>query len=375
MSRAGFRVRAGGVAALVCAVSLAGCKKDEPAPAAPPVAQATPQEPAKVAPTAQAQAPDAGPADAEAETPTPFNYKNVKLAFAVGTLKLSYTLENQGRKRARGSTCLWLHDKDGEFIDRLDMGPISLKGGESDVFEDTKGFDDTLWKQVSTVQLYAAQNCYSATLVGPLSTPRRLDTDGRPPLEDVPPARRSEDPAAGTQVFRVKDVKLSQESPSDSVSVTFTVTNTSSTRAKGEVCVRLYDAAGARCDVDGADADTFNLAPGASETLTAALSLGDDKHWDTAVQVRAFASQFGCLDKEKEALSNIVAFPKPDGIQAPREEEESAHGHSYEDGEELDGDNSDERGAPVAEPVEDSMQVDDMSGESEAREAQAQDTE
>jgi hypothetical protein len=355
------------VAALVWAVSLAGCKKEEPAPAAPPVAQASAQEPAKVAEAPKAR--DAGTAAAEAETPTPFNYKNVKLAYAGGKVTLSYTLENQGRKRARGATCLWLHDKDGEFIDRLDMGPISLKGGESDVFEDTKGFDETLWKQVSTVQLYAAQSCYSATLAGPLSTPRRLDTDGRPPLEDVPPARRSEDPEAGTQVFRVKDVKLSQESPSDSVSVTFTVTNTGSTRAKAEVCVRLYDAAGARCELDGADADSFNLAPGASETFTSSLSLGDDKNWDAAVQVRAFASQFGCLDKEKEALSNIVAFPKPDAIQAPREEEETVHGHSLDDEEELDGDATD---GPVAEPAEDSMQVDDMSGESEA---QAQDTE
>jgi hypothetical protein len=340
------------VAALVCAVSLAGCKKDEPAPAAPPVAQATPQEPAK--PAAQAQAADT--AAAAAETRTPFHYKDVKLSYAGGTLKLGYTLENQGRKRARGATCLWFHDKNGEFIDRRQMGPISLKGGESDGFEDSSGVDERLWKQVSTVQLFATPNCYS--LEDPLSTPRRLDTAGRPPPENVPPARKPEEVEAGTQVFMVEDISLSQESPSSPVSVRYTVTNKGTVRARGEVCVRLYGATVDACGMDESGAEDFNLAPGASETLTSTLSLGDDKNWDSAFQVRVFASRFGCMDKEREALSNVDIFPLPDGIHAPRDASALEHADS-EPEEELDGDNSDERGAPIAEPAEEEIEVDD----------------
>lgn len=357
MRRAGFRVPAAGVAALVCVVSVAGCKKQEPAPAeAPPVAAASPQDAGTVT---AAQAPDAGTAAAEADTPLPFHFKDVKLSYSGGKVQLTYKLENHGRKRARGVTCMWLHDKDGMFIDKVSLGPISLKGGESDVFEDSMGVPSALWNQTATVLLYAAQSCYSEAREGVLSEPRRLDTAGRPPLEDVPPISRAEPPAAGTQVFVLKDVSLRQAAPSDPVSVSYTVTNNDATRVRGQLCVRLFDAAGATCGLDEADADSFNLAPGASETFTSELTLGEDQHWDSAARVKVFASQYGCIDKEKEALSNIVAFPKPDDIHAPREVDEAAESHDDTDhaGEEESPD------APTAEPVPDSMQVDDMSGE------------
>jgi hypothetical protein len=358
MRRAGFRVRAGGMAALVCAVSLAGCKKQEPAPAAPPPATEAPK--VTEAPAPAAQAPDTASAAAvEADTPRPFHFKDVKISHSAGKVSLTYTLENHGRKRARGMSCLWLHDKDGLFIDNVSLGPISLKGGESDVFEDAMGLPTDLWTQTATVQLYAAANCHGDTLEQTLSEPRRLDTTGKPPLEDVPPANRAQPPEAGTAVFVVKDVSLSQAEPSDPVSVTYTVTNNAAARVRGRLCVRLFDAAGTTSTLDEADVDSFNLAPGGSETFTTEVILSEDKHWDSAARVKVFASGYGCIDKEKEALSNIVAFPKPESIHAPREVDESAESHddTAPPGEEGSP------GDPTAEPVPDYMQVDDMSGE------------
>lgn len=349
MRRAGFRVRPGWAAALVCAVSLSGCKKQEPAPAEP--AAATPKAPVQVTAAAAAdagtKAADAGTATAEADEPKPFHFKDVEISHYGRNLNIKYTLENRGRKRARGTTCLWLHDKDGAYIEKVSLGPISLRGGESDRFEDTTPVDERWWKQTSTVQLYAGNGCYGDP-EGGLSPARRLDVNGRPPLEEVPPVFKAATPEAGTPVFVVKDLQLRQAEPSSPVSVTFTVTNKGTVRARAELCLRLYEDARTTCHLDEADAEVFNLAPGASETLTAELSLSDDKHWDSAALVKAFASAYGCVDKEKEALSNVMAFPTPDGIHGPREggeEPEHVDEPSEEDAE--DG----ETAEPVAEPL------------------------
>ncbi len=357
MRRAGFRVRPGWAAALVCAVSLVGCKKQEPAPAEP--AAARPQEPVKGGAAAAAdagpkvEAPDAGTAAAEAGEPRPFRFKDVEISHYGRNLDIKYTLENHGRKRARGTTCLWLHDKDGVYIDKVSLGPISLRGGESDRFEDITPVDERLWKQTSTVQLYAASGCYGDP-EGGLSPARRLDVNGRPPLEDVPPARKAPTPEAGTQVFVVKDLRLSQADPSAPVSMTFTVTNTGTVRARAELCLRLYDDARTTCQLDEADSEDFNLAPGASQTLTEDVSLSDDKHWDSAALVKAFASTYGCVDKEHEALSKVLSFPTPDGIHAPREaveDPEDPDDHVDESEEDEPSDDTGEAGEPVAEPL------------------------
>ncbi|MFP2925587.1 hypothetical protein ACLESO_10280 [Pyxidicoccus sp. 3LG] len=321
MRRQSFRASPAWAAALMGVVSLGGCKKESPT-TTPPVAAA----PADAG-TATAAAPPAPAAKepAKAETRTPFVFKDVKIAKVGGDVKLAYTLVNEGPRRARAMSCLVLIDKDGYFHSHLTLGPISLKGGESDVFEDTASVYADVWEQIRSVRLYASASCYSATSDKVSSQVNHLDPTGKPVPPGTPAPRQMESAEDGTVVFDVKDVSLSQTRPEDSAAITFTVTNTSPLRLNASLCVRLYDSAESVGDLDQATSDYFNLAPGASATLTSQLTLDDEQHWDSVTVVKAYAANFGCSNSARQALSNVVEIPKPDHLRAPPPEETHPH--------------------------------------------------
>ena len=114
MRRQGSRVRPGWAVALLGVVALGGCKKQEPAPA-----EASTPDAGQVA--AAPAAKDAGTV-ALTDTRTPFRFKDVTITRTAASVKLAYTLENVGAKRARGSSCLSLHDKDGYQLSYTNLG-------------------------------------------------------------------------------------------------------------------------------------------------------------------------------------------------------------------------------------------------------------
>jgi hypothetical protein len=297
---------------LLCAVALGGCKKSEPAPA-----EASTPDAGQVA--AAPAAKDAGTV-ALTDTRTPFRFKDVTITRTAASVKLAYTLENVGAKRARGNSCLSLHDKDGYQLSYTNLGPISLRGGESDGFEDVTSIADDVWGDARTVRLYAGSACYSLTGDTVLSQVSHLDLTGKPAPAGAPASRTLTDPQDGVAVFELKDVGLSQESPSDSVVVTFTVTNTGTARLGSSVCLRLYDSAESTGDIDEASSSNFNLAPGATKTVSSELTLDDDKNWDSTVLLRAYASTYGCASSARTAVSNVVEFRKPSEIRSPMDD-------------------------------------------------------
>jgi hypothetical protein len=313
MRRQGSRVRPGWAVALLCVVALGGCKKQEPAP----VEDATPD--AGLAAAAAPAAKDAGTV-LLTDTRRPFRFKDVTITRTGGSVKLAYTLENVGAKRARASSCLSLHDKDGYQLSYSILGPISLRGGESDGFEDVTSIAEDVWGEVRTVRLYAGSACYSLTGDTVLSPVSHLDLTGRPAPEEAPEWLKLTDPEDGVAVFELKDVGLSQESPSDSVVVTFTVTNTGTARLASSVCLRLYDSAESTGDIDEASSSNFTLAPGATKTVSSELTLDDDKNWDSTVLLRAYASTYGCASSARTAVSNVVEFRKPSEIRSPMDD-------------------------------------------------------
>lgn len=326
MRRQGMHVRAAPAVALMCAVAFGGCKKQEP----PAPAEAVGVQDAGQAAAAAAVAKDAGTV---AETPTPFAYKDVKLSHADDKVTLTYTLENHGAKRARGMSCLSLQDKDGYILANVTLGPISLRGGESDAFEDSKSVDASAWAEARTVRLYASDDCYIITSDALLSQVTHLDMAGQPAPKGAPAARTLASPEDGVPVFDLKEVGLSQESPSDSVVLTFTVTNTGTARMRASVCLRLYDSPGATGGIDEASSSDFTLAPGASKTVSTELTLDDEKNWDSTVLLRAYASNYGCANSARLAVSNVVELRKPAEIHSPRDD-------AAEDDANLGGDNS-----------------------------------
>jgi hypothetical protein len=313
MRRQGSRVRPGWAVALLCAVALGGCKKQEPAPA-----EASTPDAGQVAAAAQA-AKDAGTV-ALTDTRTPFRFKDVTITRTGGSVKLAYTLENVGAKRARASSCLSLHDKDGYQLSYSILGPISLRGGESDGFEDVTSIAEDVWAETRTVRLYAGSACYSLIGGNVLSQVSHLDLTGKPAPTGAPASLTLADPQDGVAVFELKDVGLSQESPSDPVVVTFTVTNTGTARLGSSVCLRLYDSAESTGGIDEAGSSNFNLAPGATKTVSSEITLDDDKNWDSTVLLRAYASTYGCASSARTAVSNVVEFRKPAEIRSPMDD-------------------------------------------------------
>ncbi|MCP3143155.1 hypothetical protein [Pyxidicoccus xibeiensis] len=312
MRRQSFRAVPAWAAALVCAVSLGGCKKEPPA--APPVAEGA----AVDAGQATAAAPAAKePVKAVAETRTPFTFKDVKIAKVGGEVRLTYTLVNQGGRRARGTSCLALLDKEGYFLSHLTLGPVSLRGGESDVFEDKTSMYQDVWAQAGAVQLYVSASCHSSTSDKVVSQVSHLDPTGAPVPPGTPAPRELGSVEDGTIAFELKDASLSRGNPSEQVSLTFTVKNTSTQRLKADLCVRLYDSAASAGHLDQATSDYFNLAPGASSTLTSSLLLDDEQHWGSITVAKVYASNYGCSGSARAALSNVVEVEKPSYIESP----------------------------------------------------------
>ncbi|WP_164016581.1 hypothetical protein [Pyxidicoccus trucidator] len=340
MRRPISRARPAWAIALVCSLSLGACKKQEPAP----VAESSPRDAGQATAAAEpAPAGNAAGAAVLADTPTPFLFKDVKLTKAGTEAMIKYTLANQGARRARGFSCLAVHDKDGYLLTDVTLGPISLRGGESDGFEDKWPTLEKTWVDASTVRLYAASNCLGPTASSVISHVSHLDLTGRPAPKDAPAARPTATLEDGVAIFDIKDARLSQEDPSGSVAITFSVTNNHSARASASLCVRLYDGADSAGDLDEASSTYFSLSPGASTTVTSDLSLDDEVHWDAATHLKAYVSNYGCASSARAALSNVVEFSKPATIHAPREAEgdeptlNAEHSDDdHEDGVEMD---------------------------------------
>ncbi|QSQ27171.1 hypothetical protein JY651_20645 [Pyxidicoccus parkwayensis] len=308
------RARPAWAVALMCAVAFGGCKKNESTEAAG--AQDAGQASATPAPAAK----DAGTV-AVADTRTPFAFKDVTISRTTDNkVKLTYTLENHGAKRARGYSCLTLHDKDGYELANVTLGPISLKGGESDGFEDIQSVDTTVWDEARTVLLYAGTkwSCYASdsgdTLVSEM---RHLDLTGKPVPAGTAAPRQPPAAEDGVAVFELTELGLSQESPSSPVVVTFNVKNKSASRMNASVCLRLYDSAEATGGIDEAASDNFSLAQGATKTVSSELTLDDDKSWNSTVLLRAYASTYGCASSARTAVSNVVELRKPAEIHTP----------------------------------------------------------
>jgi hypothetical protein len=151
----------------------------------------------------------------------------------------------------------------------------------------------------------------------------------------------------GVVVFELKDVSLNQADSSSPITLTFTVKNNAPARANATLCVRLYDSENSAGDLDESSSEFFNLAPGASKTLTIEAEVVDEKHWDDIVHVKAYVAGYGCTTSVRNALSNVVAFAKPEHIQSP--------GGSKGDEPTLDEEHDEGDGEVYVDPVDDSM--------------------
>jgi hypothetical protein len=318
MRRQSFRARPARAAALMCALALAGCKKQEPT--------STPAESGPVdAGQARAGASlDAGTA-VVVETRTPFLFKDVKISRGADSkVKLAYTLVNEGTKRARGLSCVALYDKDGYQLEDVTLGPISLRGGESDGFEDSGTVDEKTWAETHTLRLYSAPYCYSATSPTVISQVSHVDVTGRPVPAGAPKPRHTFVFDEGVVVFELTDVSLSQPDEKTTPFLNFTVKNISASRVSASVCARLYDSADNSGHLDETGTSDFNLAAGASTTVHFQVALSDNQHLDSTTLVKAYVSSLGCSGSIRKALSNVVTFPMPPGIRAPLEDDAMA---------------------------------------------------
>lgn len=319
MRRDGVRARWMWGVALVCVSTWSGCKKQEeaPAPASPapsvkPAAAATTPTPPPTPP-----APPAEPVDAA----HPLRYSAVKLSHEGPLLKVSYTLANAGTTRVRGVTCVWLHDGKGAFIESINVGAISLKGGDSDTFEDKGSVEQSFWTQVRSVQVFAAASNCTADPEDAISGVLHVTPSGQPVPAGTPKPVAEVDTTPGTPAFALSDVDLTQNPRSGEVHVTYTVKNLTPHRANGGACVRVFSAENRALDED--NAGDFSLPPGSAETLTDEVVLDLPQQWGTLASVEVMVGRFGCADTVQEAISNVVRFDKPSEIR--RMDDEDLH--------------------------------------------------
>ncbi|RKI31546.1 hypothetical protein D7Y27_37440 [Corallococcus sp. AB004] len=308
------RGHAWGVLFLGLAVAWAtGCKKEPPAEAAAPVD----------AGVATVSVADAGTRRVYAETVAkvvkPLRFSDVVIARQGLRVDVTYTLANPGTAQGRGDACMTLLDEQGHPIEVVHLGGIVVKGGLEDTFEDHVTVADLQWSQTRTVLLFTMpyRHLCDSTSRSPTSEPLRLLPSGKPAAADLAvPAPRKETKPEDLQVY---DIEVTQEGTLSSYAIRYRVKNVSDHRASGSGCLRAYGGQDTRA-IEESNVGNFDLAPGASVTLTDAITFQEDKHWDTVTLLRLFASHFGCGDEE-ESENPGFSFDKPAGVRSPVEEE------------------------------------------------------
>ncbi|RKH57819.1 hypothetical protein [Corallococcus llansteffanensis] len=308
------RKHAWGVLFLGLALAWAtGCKKEQPAEAAVPVD-------AGVVAVAVL---DAGtrPVDAGtvAKVVKPLRFSNVVISRQDLRVDVTYTLSNPGTAQGRGEACMTLLDEQGHTIEVVRLGGIVVKGGLEDTFEDHVTVDDLRWRQTRSVLLFTRPNRASCVYSSspPTSEPMRLLPSGKPATADLPepaPLRETK-----PEDLEVSDVEVTQDGTLASYAIRFTVKNVSDHRASGRGCLRAYRVKDSDA-VDESLVGSFNLAAGASVTLTDSVDFQDDKQWDEVTVLRLFTSFYGCADEEETENPGFL-FDKPAAIRSPVEEE------------------------------------------------------
>jgi hypothetical protein len=155
----------------------------------------------------------------------------------------------------------------------------------------------------------------------------RLLPTGEPAPANAPALKPSVESRAAD--FNVSDIRVSQGWNSADYFLTFTVKNVSHHRATGQGCMRAY---GYGHDdppqLEEVPTRRFNLAPGASETVSETFFFDNDNHWDVVTTLRVFASPWGCSDAE-DSRNVGFPFPKPAGIREPQGDSESPDPESH----------------------------------------------
>ncbi|RKH58431.1 hypothetical protein D7X96_36890 [Corallococcus interemptor] len=279
-----------GVLLSLAALWGAGCKKEQPQASMPVDAGAV-----------AVAVVDAGPV---AKVVKPLRLSDVSLQRQEDRLAVKYTLTNPGTAQARGPACLMLIDEGNRAIDVLRMGGITVKGGSEDTFEDQLTVADLQWKQARAVLLFtvAYDKYCSDTQLQPTSETLRLLPTGAPAPAGLPMPVPAEEATAADLV--VSDVRVRRSKTPAGASVTFTVKNVSDHRASGSACLRAYVREGLFA-LEENDVGEFDLAPGASATVTGTGTFGDASHWDEVTVLRLFTHTYGCAE---------VAGPENPGV-------------------------------------------------------------
>ncbi|MHA7629772.1 hypothetical protein [Corallococcus sp. M7] len=324
------RRHAWGVLFLGLAVAWAtGCKQEPPVEAAVPVD-------AGVAPVAVV---DAGTRRVDAGTVAkvvkPLRFSDVVIARQGFRVDVTYTLANPGTVQGRGVACMTLLDEQGQTIEVVRLGGIAVKGGLEDTFEDHVTVADLRWNQTRSVLLFTLpyRDACGYSSHPPTSEPLRMLPSGKPAPADLPvpaPAKETK-----PEDFAVSDIELTQEGTLPFYAIRFTVKNVSDHRASGRGCLRGYVRRDSRA-LEESLAGSFDLASGASVTLTESVVFQDDMHWDEVTVLRFFASPHGCGNKEGTENPGVL-FDKPEGVRSPVEEAADV---------EADDDASDDAPAP-----------------------------
>ncbi|QAT84194.1 hypothetical protein EJ065_2622 [Corallococcus coralloides] len=286
----------------------AGCKKEQPVESAPVDAGV-------VAVDAGTRRVDTGTV---AKVVKPLRFSDVVIAREDLRVDVTYTLANPGTAQARGDACMTLLDEQGHTIEVVRLGGIVVKGGLEDTFEDHVTVADLRWNQTRSVQLFTKPYRDSCTYSGspPTSEPLRLLPSGKPATVDLPvpaPLRETK-----PEDFEVSGIEVTQDGTLASYAIRFTVKNVSDHRASGRGCLRAYRAQDSDA-VDESLVGTFDLASGASVTLTDSVNFQDDKQWDEVTVLRLFASFHGCADEEEPENPGFL-FDKPAGVRSPVED-------------------------------------------------------
>lgn len=289
----------------------AGCKKEQPVESAPVDAGVV----AVDAVDAGTRRVDTGTV---AKVVKPLRFSDVVIAREDLRVDVTYTLANPGTAQARGDACMTLLDEQGHTIEVVRLGGIVVKGGLEDTFEDHVTVADLRWSQTRSVLLFTKPYRDSCTYSGspPTSEPLRLLPSGKPAAADlaVPAPRKETKP----EDLQVSAIEVTQDGTLASYAIRFTVKNVSDHRASGSGCLRAYGGHDTRA-LEESPVGDFDLAPGASVTLTDAITFQEDKHWDTVTLLRLFASHHGCGDEE-ESENPGFPFDKPAGVRSPVEE-------------------------------------------------------
>ena len=306
------------VAALITAL-LGGCKKEEPAPAAPAV-QPQPTAPATPVPPGES-----------------FALSNVRFRYDEQRAQLiaSYEVSNRGDARERVHLCIDFIDKDGFFVHRgKAFDRLNPRPGTSDQLVDEEGFlSADQWKPTEVLRFYLDKQACRTNSTELRSASLFLDKSGKPLPPDVRPTGKVSQADEGTATgpwFRLEGVRVFQN-PQEEVMLEYKATNLTQGRASSKLCVRLTNDASCACQgIDEAESEELNLGLGASERQLTRLELSDDNNWNQGRQLIIYAARFGCTDSPKEATSKVLTLPKPKSIHAPEPPLEDAEGMSTE---------------------------------------------